>query len=443
MCDTLVALPSAAARGRTLFGKNSDRERNEAQGLERLPARRYGRGETVALTYVSVPQVRETRACLISRPYWMWGAEMGANAAGVVIGNEALHARAPRPVRPALTGMDLVRLGLERAGSAAEAVEVMTGLLEAHGQGGDCGHYARFYYQNGFIIADAGSAFVLETVGRDWAVEHVTDRRSLSNAYSISTPDRVSRDLETRIDAEGWRRAGAAEFDLAERLIDTSRDAVSRGRERCARAGGLLARNPRLGLADITAILRDHGPDADLDPGWTPDHARGRSICMHAGPGDRRSQSVASWVSEIGQAGAVHWVTGSAAPCLSVFRPLVGDMAPPADCAGLTDRFDPATRWWRHEALHRAALGRFSGALARISPERDALEAAFRERMDEAGRNGTAEVMTAAAAACWRDADRLEREWTDAIGAMAAVRGAPGFQRSWGRLNRLAGMPKL
>ena len=36
----------------------------------------------------------------------------------------------PRSAKPALIGMDLVRLGLERARSAAEAVDVMAGLLE-------------------------------------------------------------------------------------------------------------------------------------------------------------------------------------------------------------------------------------------------------------------------------------------------------------------------
>ena len=34
MCDTLVALAGSTARGAALFAKNSDRERNEAQGLE-------------------------------------------------------------------------------------------------------------------------------------------------------------------------------------------------------------------------------------------------------------------------------------------------------------------------------------------------------------------------------------------------------------------------
>ena len=39
MCDTLTALGPATFDGRTLFAKNSDRERNEAQGVSFSPAR--------------------------------------------------------------------------------------------------------------------------------------------------------------------------------------------------------------------------------------------------------------------------------------------------------------------------------------------------------------------------------------------------------------------
>ncbi|MGE0719525.1 MAG: carcinine hydrolase/isopenicillin-N N-acyltransferase family protein, partial [Alphaproteobacteria bacterium] len=165
MCDTMVALPPATAAGHVLFAKNSDRERNEAQVLEMFPRASHAPGTRLACTYIEIPQVAQTHAVLLSRPFWIWGAEMGANEHGVVIGNEAVYAASPPPSRTrALIGMDLLRLALERSTSAAEAVDVITGLLEAHGQGGSCGHLEERFYDNSFIVADAREAFVVETI---------------------------------------------------------------------------------------------------------------------------------------------------------------------------------------------------------------------------------------------------------------------------------------
>lgn len=421
MCDTLAALAPATRRGATLFAKNSDRERNEAQGLELAPARRGG--GPLKLTYIEIEDVAETHACLLSRPFWMWGAEMGVNAAGVAIGNEALHAKTPAQRRRALTGMDLVRLGLERGGTAREALDVIVALLERHGQGGDCGHLGRFYYQNGFIIADAAEAYVLETVGRDWVWERVTATRALSNAYSIGAGfGAISAGLDR-----------GAPYDVGESLIDTARDAVSFGRGRCARGQALLdAGAPGLTPASMMAILRDHGGE----PGWTPANTARRTICMHASCGARRSQSVASLVSELKAGGGVHWVTGSSAPCLSVFKPFVFGARAPDFGPPPSDRADGASRWWRHERLHRAALPGFPAALEEIAPERDALEATFQARIDAAG-DGAA--LDEAIAACWREADAAEADW------LRRAAGTPpteplAHRRSWARLNQAAGL---
>ena len=121
MCDSFAARPGATASGSMLFAKNSDRERNEAQLLELLPRRKHAADAEARLTYITIPQARQTNAVLLSRPFWMWGAEMGANEHGVVIGNEAMFASIPAGRKRALVGMDLVRLGLERASTAADA----------------------------------------------------------------------------------------------------------------------------------------------------------------------------------------------------------------------------------------------------------------------------------------------------------------------------------
>lgn len=420
MCDTLVTLASETPRGKLLFAKNSDRERNEAQVLEMHPRRRGG-GD-LKLTYITIPDVAETQAVLISRPCWMWGAEMGANARGVVIGNEALHARVPAQRKRALTGMDLVRLGLERGASAAQALAVIIELLERHGQGGDCGHLGRFYYHNGFIIADAREAYVLETVGRDWVVEKVAGRRSLSNAYSIGA--------DWSAISPGLAAQGAGRFDVAAQLIDAARDAISFGRGRCARGQALLdGAGAALTPAAMMAILRDHGEGAD----WSPANTVGRTICMHAAQGPRRSQSVASMVSEVGGERAVHWVTATSAPCTSLFKPVLLESGPPPVGPAPTDTYDGESLWWRHERLHRALLADHVAGMALIADERDALEAGFRARID------AADDLPAAVAHCWREAAQAEARWAAAL--KPACSGGSAHARSWGRLNQVAGLP--
>src|SRR5690606_7900146 len=117
-----------------LFAKNSDRDPNESQVLERAAAAEHPAGSTVQCTWIEIPQVPRTHAVLLSRPWWMWGAEIGANEHGVVIGNEAVFTRAAAEPEPGLLGMDLLRLALERADSAEGAVEVIVELLGRHGQ---------------------------------------------------------------------------------------------------------------------------------------------------------------------------------------------------------------------------------------------------------------------------------------------------------------------
>jgi hypothetical protein len=308
MCDTVVVVGERAI----LFGKNSDRDPNEEQRLEWHP-RRTG-GERLRCTWVGIPEAPRTHATLLSRPYWMWGAEMGANEHGVVIGNEAVFTRRKRePV--GLLGMDLVRLGLERGESAEEAVSVIVALLKRHGQGGRAGYDdASFAYDNAFLVADPRCAFVLETAGRDAAVEEVKrGARAISNALTL--------------------RAFRADRDLLRGMV-----ARARTRRACLEAGSRDAERPE----HIAVALRSHG--RSRDPVYAPLNGAMSAPCMHAGGLVANSQTVASWISELSSEGAKHFATGTAAPCLAGFKPVEHACSVEAS-------------WWDFETFHRSIIG--------------------------------------------------------------------------------------
>lgn len=346
MCDTAVVVRP----GRVLFAKNSDRDANEAQLLEWHPRRRHAPGARVACTWVEIPQVAETHAILISRPFWMWGAEMGANEHGVVIGNEAVFTDQPY-ADEGLTGMDLLRLALERGARAEEAVEVLVGLLETHGQGGGCGHEDRsFTYHNSFLVADPQGAFVVETAGRHAVTERVGEgARTLSNALSIEPFARRHGD-RLRSRASGALRRRACTLEAARR------------------AGG---------ARDMMALLRDHG-GGGAAPRYALLNGGMNAPCMHAGGLVVSSQTTASWVSELTPEGPRHWATATAAPCTGLFKPV--DVARPLDLGPApSDHADETSLWWRHERLHRRVARDPEPLLPLFAEDRDRLEAAWLE----------------------------------------------------------------
>ena len=148
MCDTFVLLPDFTENGKFYFAKNSDRDPNEAHEVVIIPRKEHLEDDLLKCTYISIPQVKITNRMILSKPVWIWGAEMGVNEFGVVIGNEAVFSKIPPGKEPGMIGMDYLRLGLERGSSASESLDIITKLLEEYGQSGNCGFDHPFYYHN-------------------------------------------------------------------------------------------------------------------------------------------------------------------------------------------------------------------------------------------------------------------------------------------------------
>lgn len=241
MCDVLVALPPATGAA-TLFAKNSDRPPAERQLVHWSPARRDA--GSVAATHIEIAaHPADTLACVLSRPAWGWGAEHGVNEAGVAIGNTTVYTTLdPRGTATGLTGMDLVRLALERAATAADAVDVITSLIEQYGQGGS-GHDPALVpagrpYWNAFLVADCVTAFVIDTSGRDWAVEQVADVRAISNRTTIPSFDAAHRHPRQPVDRLVDPRWHASQRTLAQRPVTVDAlQAHLRSHDSCGEAG--------------------------------------------------------------------------------------------------------------------------------------------------------------------------------------------------------------
>jgi dipeptidase len=386
------------SRDGVLCAKNSDRDANEAQLLEWVPSARHENGSRVRCTWIEIPQASVTNAVLISRPWWMWGAEMGANEHGVVIGNEAVFTNQPYG-EPALLGMDLLRLALERASDSAGAAEVIVELLERYGQGGACSHERPgFTYHNSFLIADPTSALVLETAGAKWASEEVrAGARSISNGLTIP--------------------------HFAGEYADRVRERVTGCRLRRMRTEAAAAR--ATGPLALMTALRDHGEGGA--PRWSLANGTLHAPCVHAGGLLASSQTTASFVADLREA-PLYWATATAAPCTSLFKPVrvnePVDLGPAA-----TNRFDPATLWWRHERLHRATLADLAGLLPRYRADRDRTEASW-----------IADPPSSAAA--FTAAEDLEQAWLEDVAGAVSDRRPRWVRRSWRSIDTTAGRPE-
>lgn len=358
MCDTVVIVNDEGV----WFGKNSDREPGEAQVVVRLPAVRGDRSRAVKLTHIPIRQVPDRHAVILSKPHWMWGAEMGINEHGVVIGNEAIFSRV-RSAKPGMLGMDLVRLGLERADSAAEALKVMTRLIEQVGQGGPAGYRdGKFHYDNSFIIADKHEAWVLETVQKQWVAKKVQHSAAISNCLTIGNNyDLNSAELETFAYMKKRAVKVNNRLDFAATFDTRTMPKLARAHERLACSVKWL--DEKLGkpmsLQDLANHLRTHTHDqTSKKDGKTrgPLDGSNADICMHATGPVRRSQTCGSMIAHLSEDGVKSLFTGTSAPCLSIFRPVDFDFEQNYTVLSEPDLGLEKTLWARSEPIHHRAL---------------------------------------------------------------------------------------
>lgn len=345
MCDTLVYRDDAY----TLFAKNSDREPNEPQEIVHIPAQEQ-HDKVLNCTYIRIPQASYTQEMVLSKPFQMWGAEMGVNKCSVVIGNEAVFTKIKEKKRnTGLTGMDMVRLGLERGTTAKEALHIIINLLESYGQDA-CGGYENknFFYHNSFIIADKREAFKLETAARHWAYRQIEKSDSISNGLTIGSDfDAVSSDAIAFAYQKKWTHPDEVfQFDKA--YGDKFMHKMTRCETRRSQTSQPIQANSAFDIRDAIKVLRSHHIAQD----FTPSRSTARSVCMHPTGLLNPSQTNGSMIVKLikGLDPEV-WLTGTSMPCLSIYKPWSWD--DPIDTGPRPGPIYDESLWWQAEKVHR------------------------------------------------------------------------------------------
>lgn len=311
MCDTIVKFDRDNKR--SFFGKNSDREPGELQFVyissnprEEFASQPYieGKLEYIEHSFKTLTNIfdkfdNEYKA-ILSRPVWMWGAEMGVNEFGLSIGNEAVFSK-EKVQRDGLLGMDILRLALHNNKSAEEAVDFIISLITEVGQGGDGGYKSSLKYQNSFLVKDFNEAYVLETSGKHWAFKKVDKCASISNAYSIRN-DFDKSDL-------------GDSYNFKSQYQDKLFSFFSNGDTRQEYTSNNLMKSST-SLKDMKSILRFHHQES-MKP------IRGmKSNCMHSGSLIKSETTSSMIVDYIGDKFII-WFTGGPHPCVSLYKPLV------------------------------------------------------------------------------------------------------------------------
>ncbi|MFW6035009.1 MAG: carcinine hydrolase/isopenicillin-N N-acyltransferase family protein [Halothermotrichaceae bacterium] len=317
MCDTLVLFKNG--KKRSFFAKNSDRDPDEFQFIyitnnpqQEFKQRPFEEKKTkyIENSFVKLKNIfykfdNKYRA-ILSRPNWIWGAEMGVNEYGLSIGNEAVFSK-EKVAQDGLLGMDILRLALHNTRSARKAVEFIINVTEKYSQGGDGGYSSSLYYHNSYLIKDFTRAYILETAADKWAVKKVDKAAAISNTYTITD------DYDHISDNCGQTDSDCVNFKA--KYEDKIYTYVSKGNYRYKYSSDYLNK-ANYNLNSLLTLLRSHKKGVqEIKRGMS-------SICMHPGS-FVKSKTTASMVVDYINDNCIIWFTGSPNPCLSLYKPVI------------------------------------------------------------------------------------------------------------------------
>ncbi len=270
-CTSFLAQGSATRDGVTLVAKNRDLGADSYNAVELVPHKIHTE-KTYRAAYINIPQVKETYKFIGVKSVGRWGFGQGMNEYGVSIVDNDAASMDELAYLKGLHDNDYIRLALERAKTAREAVDVIASLTEKYGQA-----------WNGitFTIGDPNEAWVMEVAGYRWVAKRYKDtimaianQFQITDDYDLSSPDLVSYAIK-----QGWVPEDTKRINF--RIVYGAKNAYPGPKEkkvhkwplytsqiRQQRAMELLqSKMGDLTYQDFIAFQRDHYDEVPLEDG--------------------------------------------------------------------------------------------------------------------------------------------------------------------------------
>lgn len=337
MCDTFYVKSSKNSGGTAFFAKNSDRDSNEPQCMVYIPAGSLSKPGT----YVTLPPYTVKNDVWLSKPSWIWGAEMGVNSKEVCIGNEATFNKVSAQ-KTGVLGMDHLRIALEQASSAREALNIIIQNTLRYGQGGNGGFEHPLYYANSYLIVDRNEGYVLDTVGKYYAFKRLDSSYNISNKLSIGADfTEISPELKGKVDN--------FQKHFINPLVTHFSGAYNREKH-----GRILLKDLVSNIVNVMAVLQNRA---------TGKVSSMSNINLIAG-GLISSQTTASLVYDYDR--KVIWCTEGPDPEIQLFKPLTFNVT----CGEEEDKQlqKGISRWKHNNLLFRTALSDYMANITKLYP---------------------------------------------------------------------------
>ncbi len=279
-CTSFLAQGTATRNGVTIVAKNRDLGADSYNAVELVP-HRIPSEKTYRAAYITIPQVKETYKFIGVKSVGRWGFGQGMNEYQVSIVDNDGASMDELAYLKGLHDNDYIRLALERAKTAREAVDVIAALTEKYGQA-----------WNGiiFTIGDPNEAWVMEVAGYRWVAKRykntimaIANQFQIADDYDLSSPDLVSYAIK-----QGWVPEGTKRINF--RIVYGAKNAYPRPNEKKVHKWPLYTSQIRqqramellrsklgdLTYQDFIAFQKDHYDEVKLEDG--------RVVNMHQVP---------------------------------------------------------------------------------------------------------------------------------------------------------------